>query len=68
MRSTKRIVKTVLALVIASVLVLLAFGCNTYVPQEGTLPENYIPQPDGKIKLNYYIASNESLKRRSTTT
>lgn len=63
MRSTKRIVKTVLALVIASVLVLLAFGCNTYVPQEGTLPENYIPQPDGKIKLNYYIASNDSLKK-----
>ena len=63
MKVTKRIIKAAVAFVLTAVLSVLAFGCAGYEPQSGILPENYIPQPDGKIKLNYYIASNESLKK-----
>lgn len=55
--------KTVAAFLLVIVLSLAAFSCRRQIVQSGELPEDYRPDPGGRIKLNYYIANNEQLKK-----
>ena len=59
----KQKVKIVLAFLLVAMLALAAFGCQEVITQDGTLPEGYQPSVEGRVKLNYYIASTESDKR-----
>ncbi len=61
--NAKSLIKTVLALAVAIIMTMIFFGCKSYVAQTGELPDDYKPAPKGKIKLQYYIATNESDKR-----
>ncbi|MBQ7444951.1 MAG: extracellular solute-binding protein [Clostridia bacterium] len=61
--NVKSLVKVIVALSIAVIMTLALFGCTPYVANDGTLPEGYNPEPSGKVKLQYYIASTESDKR-----
>ena len=54
----------ILAVVIASVLLIAGIsGCSVYTPQTGELPEGYLPEPSGKIKVQYTFTTTEQQKR-----
>lgn len=63
MSSIKTKVKTVVAFLVAAVLLSLSVSCNIYVRNEGILADDYVPQPAGKVKLNYYIAGTDQLTK-----
>ncbi|MBP1587315.1 MAG: extracellular solute-binding protein [Clostridia bacterium] len=63
MKNTKSIVKVVASLALAFILSIAVFGCTRYEPISGDLPDGYEPTPEGKIKLQYYIAATEADKR-----
>ncbi len=63
MKDFKSRIKAVVALLLATVLAALLLSCGNYVRVEGDLPDGYVPMPSGKIKLNYYIANTEQLKK-----
>ena len=59
--------KKAIKLMCLAVCIVLSFtalsGCSDYTVQTGELPDSYICQPNGKIRLQYYLASTESSKR-----
>ena len=63
MRKKLTLFKAAAALVMAVLLAVTLLGCRPYDPAEGILDEGYEPDPSGKVKLNYYIAANDALKK-----
>ncbi len=63
MDDIKMIIKKILAFSLAALMVFVLFGCSTYEPFDGQLPDDYIPQPAGKIKLQYSMTVDEASKR-----
>jgi len=61
--NAKSLIKMALALAVAIIMTMVFFGCKDYVANDGELPPDYKPEPTGKIKLQYYIATSESDKR-----
>ncbi len=61
--NVKSLIRMILALALAFIMTLTLFACTEYKPNDGELPEGYVPEPSGKIKLNYYIAATEADKR-----
>ena len=60
----KRNIFRIIAVAIASILLIAGIsGCTTYAPQNGELPDGYIPEPSGKIKLQYTFTTTEQQKR-----
>ena len=44
-------------------LTFVLFGCGSYTPSDGSLPDDYIPTVSGKLKVQYLFGSNEAQKR-----
>lgn len=64
LNKTRLIVKQAIAAAIVFVMVFALFGCaGGYVKDQGVLPENYVPTPSGKVKVQYMFGTNEAEKR-----
>lgn len=61
-KTAKGTIKMILVLALAVVMTFCAFGCGNRPTQTGELDDTYVPDPRGKIKLQYCIASSESDK------
>lgn len=59
----KQKVKIVLAFLLAAMLALAVFGCRDNERVTGELPEGYQPVVEGRVTVNYYIATTDADKR-----
>ena len=63
MKSVVTKVKSAAVILMCIVMAVLVLSCSSYDPNGGALPDGYIPEPSGKVKINYYIASTEQLTK-----
>lgn len=63
MRSFTLTLKAAVSFILAVVLIALTFGCGTYKKLTGELPDDYVPEPSGKIKVQYLFGSNDIQKK-----
>lgn len=61
-KTNKKTVKMVLVLALVFVLTACFFGCGKTVQNTGELPTGYVPEPAGKLKLQYCIATTDQDK------